>query len=189
MKKILLLLAIVALIMTLFVPVAFAGNGDTSGIIQAQLPDWAWVLIIIGAIVIIIVVMFFLLPRFLALAQKKGWDVQGFIDKTSDAIEKVDSTVETLIKLGAPLGLVDTILDYAATGVNYAEQLYHDGRISAEERKPKAEDAIMALLKGLGVPEDKLCSGDIQKLISIGMEAAVNGLGHDEASRKDGVQG
>jgi hypothetical protein len=178
MKKVFLWVLMVMLFVLTMVPiVAFASDG-TSVTLTVPLPVWAWVLITIGIIAFVIILVYLLLPKILALAQRKGWNVDGFLAKAGVIIQKADTAVESLMKLGLPFNIVDIVLDYAATGVEYAEQLWHAGKLSGDERNTAAKDAIYALLKKAGVPEETINSDEIKNLIEIGVEAAVGKLGH-----------
>ena len=191
MKRLFLTLLVVILAICMFVPaIAYASDGTEAAAPEA-LPAWAWALIAVGVIVIVLLLMFLILPKVLAIAQKKGYDVSGFLSKAGIVIEKADTAVESLVKMGLPLGIVDMVLDYAATGVKYAEQLWWSQQLDKDKRGEEARKAIIQMLTLAGLPEDKVNSAEIQTLINIGIEAAVGELGHAIAETEyvDEVQG
>jgi hypothetical protein len=183
MKKVLFLITVIFLIVILLVPVAAMAADGSSPPALALLPAWGWVLIALAIIVVLILLMFWLLPKILTLAQKNGWNVDGFLAKAGMVIKKADTAVESLIALGMPFNIVDTILDYAAAGVNYAEQLWHTGKLQGEERNAVAKEAIYALLQKAGVPQETIDSKEIDMIIDIGIEAAVATLGHSNKKK------
>lgn len=120
--------------------------------------------------VIVMLTVLVMLPRLI----KRGVDVSGIIDKTNITVAALDTVVDLVKQLfpGAPMGIVERIMDYAKKAVAASEQMYKASQIPAEERKQTAAELVYKFLEAAGVEVDE----DMKRIVDGAIEAAVYGL-------------
>lgn len=136
-------------------------------------------LIVLAVIVLSIIFIWLAIPPFVKLAKKKGWNIPAIIQSIYAWLTRLDTLTEVLVRLNIPgAGIFDKIIDIAREAVGYAEQIAKSGQIAPEQRYDEAKKAIYAGLRLAGLSEDKINDPDIQLVIDVGLESAVNALGH-----------
>ena len=130
--------------------------------------------------VVVMLTVLVMLPRLI----KRGVDVSGIIDKTNITVAALDTVVDLVKQLfpGAPMGIVERIMDYAKKAVEAAEQMYKASQIPAEERKLEATELVYKFLESAGVEVTE----DVRRIVDGAIEAAVYALPktHEDAENK-----
>lgn len=120
--------------------------------------------------VLVMLTVLVMLPRLI----KRGVDVSGIIEKTNVTVAALDTVVDLVKQLfpGAPMGIVERIMDYAKKAVSAAEQMYKASQISAKERKLEATELVYKFLESAGVEVTE----DVKRIVDGAIEAAVYAL-------------
>lgn len=104
-------------------------------------------LIILAVVALTLVVLFYVVPKLKSAAPNV--DLQSYLDNSQKLLEIVAN-------LGASFGgekadVIANIVKYSELAVNYAEQLYQTGQLSADERKTKAVEFVIHALDEAGI--------------------------------------
>lgn len=107
----------------------------------------------------------------------KGVNVSSILDnaqKVTESVDKVLGVVQDILPNNPTVGLLTIIEKWAKIGVGNAEQLYHSGEATSDERATIAEQTVYNVLSELNITVD-----DNKKiLIDAAIKEAVNNLGH-----------
>ena len=113
--------------------------------------------------------------------KKRGVDAGEVLAQIKESIGALDNTYSLLKPFFTETSgaeTIDKILAAANVGVANAEQLYHIGQLSANERKAAAREYIVDAL-GL---MDVTVTSEVERLIDGAIEAEVLELGHKVAA-------
>lgn len=129
-------------------------------------------LLIVAAVVAVVFCGIYILIPFLI---RKGVDVSGLLSKADLAVDTLNTVCDTVQQL-APntpgINVVDKILEYAATGVTAAEQLYKAHQVDGNGRKAKATELVYAYLDAAGIK----VTDDLRPIVDGAIEAMVFSL-------------
>ena len=113
--------------------------------------------------------------------KKRGVNVGEMLAQIKESIGSLDNTYNLLKPFfieTSGVETIDKILAAANVGVANAEQLYHIGQLSANDRKSAAREYIVDAL-GL---MDVAVTSEVERLIDGAIEAEVLELGHKVAA-------
>ncbi|PJI07459.1 MULTISPECIES: hypothetical protein [Clostridium] len=135
-----------------------------------QLITWSSILgVLAGAIMVMLIVF--------PILKKRGIDVNDVLEQTRKAVDS-SGKILTIVKSAVPnngvLNILDIVQKWAQIAVGDAEQLYHAGDISKDERTKVAESVVESVLKELNIDIDE----NKKELIDAAIKNAVNELGH-----------
>lgn len=140
------------------------------------------ILLIIGIAVATVILIWVAIPPLIRLAQKKGWNIAGIIQKINSGVDQADLLTDALVKLKIPGATIfDTIVDVTREAVGYAEQIMKAGQIDPDQRHEEAKKAILAGLRVAEIPDDKINNPDVQTIIEAILQSSVYGLGPKSA--------
>lgn len=129
-----------------------------------------YVLGIVTVAVLTMISILLLLPKLV----RRGVDVSGIIDKVNITLTALDTVTDLVKQLfpGAPVSILDTVIGYASTAVQAAEQLYKTSQIEGDARKAEATALVYKFLQTAGVELDD----EMKAIVDGAIEAAVYAL-------------
>jgi hypothetical protein len=140
-------------------------------------------LLIIGIVVLSLILIWVAIPPFIALAKKRGWNIPAIIQAAYSWLTRLDTFAEIMKSMDIPgASVFDKIIHVTQQAVKYAEQIAKTGQIDPEQRYEEAKKAILIGLKLAGLSEEKINEPDVQTIIEIGIESAVDSLGHKKTN-------
>lgn len=119
----------------------------------------------------------------LPYAKKKDINVDGAIKELNSKGELIQAAVDEIkpILPTQAQGVINLIEKWAPIAAGNAEQLYHAGDISKDDRAGAAESVILNVLKELNITVDD----NKKALIDATIKNAVNDLGHAPVSEAE----
>ncbi|MFL0250416.1 hypothetical protein ACJDT4_08260 [Clostridium neuense] len=97
-------------------------------------------------------------------------DIRNMVDVSGKTIDAISSIVPD----NKAVSVLQTIEKWAKIAVGDAEELYHTGDISKDERAQIAENVVYSVLKEMNINIDD----NKKELINAAIKDAVNDLGH-----------
>lgn len=118
----------------------------------------------------------------LPYAKKKDINVDGAIKELNSKGELIQAAVDEIkpILPTQAQGVINLIEKWAPIAAGNAEQLYHAGDISKDDRAGAAESVVLNVLKEMNITVDD----NKKALIDATIKNAVNDLGHAPADAK-----
>ena len=127
------------------------------------------VLVLVGVLVFLLVLIPYL--------KSKGLNVSTLLDnaqKVTQSLDKALAVVQEILPNNPTVGLLVIIEKWAKIGAGNAEQLYHSGEVTSEERAVIASQTVYNVLAEMNITVD-----DNKKiLIDAAIKEAVFNLGH-----------
>ena len=133
--------------------------------------NYVVILIIIAAVVAVFGGIAIAIPYLV----KKGINISGLLNTSSDVITTAGTVVDTLEGIFPEVpafSIIDKIIDWAAKAAEAAEQLYKASTIEAGERKAEATALVYEFIAAAGVELDD----NMKKVVDGAIEAAVFAL-------------
>lgn len=131
-------------------------------------------LIVLGVTLGVIVALLVLLP----LLKKKGVNTSEILNNATNitnSLDKVISVAQDLLPNNPALNVLTTIEKWAKIAAGNAQQLYHAGEITGDERATTAERIVLNVLAEMKISVDN----NKKALIDAAIKNAVNDLGHN----------
>ncbi|KHD35894.1 hypothetical protein NL50_11520 [Clostridium acetobutylicum] len=140
-----------------------------------ELITWSGILGILAGVVIVMLVIFPILKR-------RGANIENILDQTKKAVDssgEILNVIKTTMPDNNVVNILQIVQKWAQIAVGDAEQLYHAGNISKEDRAKVAETVVLNVLKELNIEVDE----SKKHLIDAAIENAVNELGHSNVKK------
>ncbi|APC41514.1 hypothetical protein [Clostridium estertheticum] len=122
----------------------------------------------------------FLMP----FLKKKNIKVDEVIKKLDSVLDGADAAIivaDKILPVNPILDVLKTLENYTRIGVDQAEQLCIDSKLSKDERNAKSKETTYAALKLLKVE----VTPDVEKIIDGIIEAEVLALGHKDLTEAE----
>ncbi|AAK78850.1 hypothetical protein BJV85_003134 [Clostridium acetobutylicum] len=140
-----------------------------------ELITWSGILGILAGVVIVMLVIF-------PILKKRGVNIENMLDQTKKAVDssgEILNVIKTTMPNNNVVNILQIVQKWAQIAVGDAEQLYHAGNISKEDRAKVAESVVLNVLKELNIEVDE----SKKHLIDAAIENAVNELGHSNVKK------
>ncbi|WP_234123435.1 hypothetical protein [Clostridium hydrogenum] len=131
------------------------------------------IIIILAVTAGVLATLLFIFP----LLKKKGVDAGKALDNAQTAVNTAGKLIDAataVLPSNPALNILEIVEKWAKIAVGDAEQLYHAGDITKDERAKTAETVVLNVLSELKIDVDD----NKKALIDAAIKNAVNDLGH-----------